>query len=88
MDWLAGNSIFTTGKVATIFMVVIEYTWLLSVPAVMKSNRYQILYSYAASHYMRTVTETNKFSAYKSYAEHISGAFTHPALIIRIMTLE
>jgi hypothetical protein len=88
MDWLAGNSIFTTSNVATILIVVIEYTWLLSVPAVMKSDRYQILHSYAASHYMRTVTETNRFSTYKSYAEYISGAFTHFALIIRIMTLE
>jgi hypothetical protein len=91
MDWLAGNSIVATSKVAKILIVVIEYTWPLSVPAIMKSDRFPILYTNAVNHwfeYMCTVTETNKLPAYKFYAEQISGAFIHLALIIRLMTLE
>jgi hypothetical protein len=91
MDWLVGDSIVVTGKVAEILTVVIEYTWPLSVPAIMKSDRFPAVYNNAANHwvdYMLAVGKTNKLPAYTFYAEQISGAFIHLTLIIRLMTLE
>jgi hypothetical protein len=56
----------------------------------MKSDHYLVLYDTAANHGLDFCARanTNELSGYTFYAEQISGAFMHLALIIWLMNLE